>query len=501
MGSLIASAKRLLLPGEGIAERTVKGGLWMTATNVADRALQILLLVVLARLLAPADFGLMGIALLTLGALRRFSRIGFQEALIQRIEADVDDYLHTAWTVEVLRGVILASITYLAAPFIASFFSEPRALDVLRLVAISPLVNGLRNPAVVYFRKNLDFYKQFAYVMSGSIVNFVVAIALGLALRNVWALVFGYVAADVTRLMVSYGMDRFRPIPEMDVEYIRELFAYGKWITGTEGLLFLANEGDDAVVGYVLGAASLGLYQVAYRIAKAPASEVSAVVSSVTFPVYSKLQDDMDSFRQVFFKTVQVTTFVSFPVSVGIIATAPTFVRGFLGPAWEPVIPVMQLIGVYSLLISLGSTFGPVWQALGRPDYITKLVGFRVVLMAIMILPATEQFGIVGASVVVVGLYLFPVFPIDIYLVVNSLETSYRRFFREISYPLVAAVLMGSTTYWVDQMEILNPPVLEFALLVVTGIVTYGLVVGVLETRFGWGLEQSFRVVMTAFAD
>lgn len=498
LAAAVGRLRRLLLPGEGFVERTVKGGLWMTATNVADRALQIVLLIVLARLLDPADFGLMGIALLTLSAMKRFSRVGFQEALIQRIEADIDDYLNTAWTVEVGRGLGLAAITFLAAPLVASFFSEPRAQPVLRVVALSPLLMGLRNPAVVYFKKNLDFHKEFAYVMSGSVANFGVAVALGLVFQNVWALVLGYVSADATRLLVSYVMDGFRPIPEFNRQYLGELFAYGKWITGTEGLQFLISEGDDAVVGFVLGAASLGLYQVAYRIAKAPATEVAIVVSSVTFPAYSKLQDDVDALREVFFKTVQVTTFVSFPISVGIVVASPVFVRGFLGVEWLPIIPIMQLIGVYGLLISLGATFGPVWKALGRPDYITKLSAVRVVLMAILILPATRMYGIIGAAGVVVGVYVFPMMPIDIYLVVRSVETNFTRFLREVSYPLVASVAMGGTVYWVDRVGVIDAPILEFLLLSSTGVVSYVIAVGVLETQFGWGLERSFRAVMSA---
>lgn len=498
VGSLVRQLRRVATPGEDLAERTVKGGMWMTATNLLDRALQVVLLVVLARLLSPADFGLMGIALLTIGALRRFSRIGFQEALIQRIEADVDDYLHTAWTVEIARGLGLAALAYLAAPYVAILFSEPRATSVLQVIAISPLLNGLRNPAVVYFRKRLEFHKQFLYVLSGSVVNFTVAVALAVLLRNVWALVAGYVLADGTRLLVSYGLDRFRPVPELDRRYLRELFAYGKWITGTEGLLFLANEGDDAMVGYLLSAASLGFYQVAYRIAKAPAAEVSTIVSSVTFPAYSQLQDDIPALRDVFFKTVQVTTFVSFPVSVGIVVTAPTFVEGVLGTEWLPIIPVMQLIGVYSLLISLGSTFGPVWKALGRPDYVTKLVGLRVVLMALVIVPATQQYGIVGAAGVVVGLYLFPVMPLDIYLVVRSVRTSFARFFREISYPLVASTAMGVVVSLADRADVVAVPAAEFVVLVAIGCAAYVVAVGVLEARFGWGLSSSFRTVMNA---
>ncbi|WP_332898234.1 lipopolysaccharide biosynthesis protein [Haladaptatus sp. CMSO5] len=485
---------RRLLPGDSLADKTIKGGIWVTLSNLTDRGLQLVLLIILARLLEPADFGLMGIALLTATALRRLSNLGLNQALIYQREDDVDHYLNTAWSMEITRGLILAVVTFAVAPFVAALFHEPRALPILQVVAISPLLTGIRNPGVIYFQKNLEFHKQLVYQLSGSFTNFVVAVAIAVAYGSVWALVLGYVLADAARLVVSYVAHDFRPSLAFDLPAARELFGYGKWVTGGGIITFLYSQGDDAVVGWLLNATSLGFYQLAYQFAMAPATEIAAVISSVAFPSYSKLQDDVPALREAFFQMIQVSTAVSFPLAVGIVAVAPTFVIAFLGPVWEPIIVPIQLIGVYAFLVSMNMTFGPVWQARGHPDYATKVSTLRTIFLALIIIPATLQFGIVGTAGAVVATYLVPSVPLDIYLVVKTVETTYARFFREIAYPLIASLSMGGAV-WAAQSFLTLPPLLEFVVLVLVGAAVYGAIVLVLMTRFGWGLGKNLRTI------
>jgi len=488
------------VPAGNLAARTIKSGMWMSAMQVSDRFLQIVLLVILASLLGPTAFGVMGIALVTTNALKRFSRLGFDEALIQDAEEDIDSYLDTAWTIQLLRGILLATVTFAAAPVIADVFSEPAARPVLRVIAASPLLVGLRNPAIVYFKKDLQFHKQFVYQMSGSILNFVVALGIAFFVtESVWALVAGYVLADAARSAVSYTLHDYRPWLGLNRAVAGELFNYGKWITGSGAILFLINEGDDAVVGVLLSSTALGLYQVGYRLGKAPSREITQIVSGVLFPTYSKLQEDIDELRQVFFLIVRVTTLLSFPVGVGIVVVAPTFVRGFMGAEWLSMVPAMQLIAVYGLLVSFAATFGPVWKALGRPDYITKLGVVRLVLIALLVIPAVETYGVTGMAAVVTGVYLFAIMPLDVHLAADAVETTNARLLSEVTYPTLSSVWMGAVVYGVRESIALDP-VFEFAVLVVTGALTYALGVLVLETQFDWGLERDVRRVIDAVA-
>ena len=486
------------VPAGNLAARTLKSGIWVSAMNISDRLLQIVLLVVLAAMLGPTAFGLLGIALVTINAIKRFSRLGFSEALIQQKDENVDAYLNTAWSMQVLRGLALAAITFLAAPLIASVFGEPEATPILRVIAISPLLEGLHNPGIVYFRKNLEFHKQFVYQLSGSILNFVVALVIAFfVVESVWALVAGYVIADATRLVASYLLHDHRPRPSLDLDLARELFGYGKWITGSGAVLFLINEGDDAVVGVLLSATALGLYQTGYRLGKAPSREVTQIVSSVLFPAYSKLQEDIDALRRAFLQTVRITTLLSFPIGVGVVVVARPFVEAFMGQAWVEMVPAMQLIGVYGLLVSFAATFGPVWKALGRPDYITKLGALRLVLMAALVVPAVNAYGVTGMAAVVVGVYLFAIMPLDVHLAAKSVETTKLRLLSEVTYPAVASVAMGAVVVLV-QRNLTADPLVEFVVLTLVGVVTYAVGVAVLETRFDWGLQRDFRRVMSA---
>jgi PST family polysaccharide transporter/lipopolysaccharide exporter len=495
----LARALGRLLPTDGdLSDQIVQSGIWITLMNVFDRALQFALLIVLARLLTPRDFGLLGIALLTLSALKKFTHLGLDAALIQDQQENVDQYLNTAWVLGFGRNLLIAVVIFLVAPLVAAVFSEPRVTPVIRVIALGPLFKALRNPGVVYFQKNLDLHKSFVLTLSGSVTNFVVAVAFALVYRNVWALVFGFVAADAVRFLVSYLIHPYRPWFEFDADIAWNLLDYGKWMTGSKILNFLYSEGDDAVVGWLLTATSLGFYQVAYRFSNAPATELTHVISRVMFPAYSKLQDDTHRLRDTFLQVLKVVTLLAFPMSVGIVIVAPSFVEAFLGEAWLPATLTMQILAVYGLLRAVGSTFGPVWKAVGRPDYLTKLAALRVLLIAVFIYPMTVTYGIEGTAFLITAIFVFPMMPLDTYLVVKTVDTSFGRFFREVAYPAVASLFMGGVLLAVQASVAFASPAVEFVVLLGVGIASYAVAVGVFERQLNWGLERSFRSMVNA---
>jgi PST family polysaccharide transporter/lipopolysaccharide exporter len=488
------------LPTGSVLEQTVKSGAWLGAMNVASRALQIVMVIVLANLLSPKDFGLLGIGLLVLSGLENFSDLGLNSAVIQQKEENVDRYLDTMWTLQLARGAVLATVIVLIAPIVASVFNEPRATDIVRLIALSPIFMALRNPGIVYFKKDLDFHLEFLYQMSGSVTRFAVSLAWALLSPTVWALVAGLVASEFVKTVFSYAGHGYRPWLSLDRERAGELINYGKWITGNSILYFLNSEGDDAIVGWLLSATALGFYQTAFRLSNAPATEVTQVISNVMFPAFSTLQDDLGALRDAYYRMLQVTMFVSFPMAFGIAAVADVFVLTFLGQEWAQMITVMKILAGYALLRSIGKTMSPLWKAIGRPDYITKVSLLRVVIAAILIIPATNAYGINGAGLVILGTYLFPTFPIDVYLAVTSIEGSYTRFARELAYPLIGSGAMYALVATVDQRNPLAPGVVEFALLVAVGAVTYAAAVALLATQSRWGIEKNIRSLVDALA-
>jgi PST family polysaccharide transporter/lipopolysaccharide exporter len=484
-----------LVPTGSVLQRTVKSGIWVSATKLSARFLQILMLIVLARLLSPADFGLLGIALLTLNATKRFTDIGMNAALIQQKEENVDSYLNTTWLLEIGRGALIFAVLFVLAPVIAQLFGEPRAQPVIRVLALGPMLYGFRNPGVVYFKKNLEFHKDFVYKTSGGLTQFTVGVAYALYSPTVWALVFASLSRPLIKVVLSYGLHEYRPWPSFDTEAARELIDFGKWITGSSVINWLYSQGDDAFVGWYLSATALGFYQYAYQIADAPAHEVSGVISQITFPAYSAIQGDIDELRNALVQSIRFTAFLAFPISFGIALVAPSFVRTILGSEWTPMILTMQILAMYGLMHAITRNFGAVWKALNKPDLIFKTGSLRVICIAIVIWPATALWGIEGTALTVTGIYLFPMLPLDVYLAARLVDARSAQIYTEYLYPFVAAAVMFGTL-WYARILMGVSPLVELLVLVPAGVVIYTTVAFLLERQFDWGVEQNIRMIV-----
>lgn len=486
------------VPGGSVLQRTVRSGAWSGAIKVSSRLLQILMLIVLARLLSPRQFGLVGIALLSLSATRQFSQIGLKAALIQNRDENVDKYLDTAWCLEAARGAVIFGALFVLAPVIAGFFDEPSASPLIRVIGVGPLLFGLRNPGVIYFQKDLEFHKEFVYQVTGGFVQFFVGVGYALVSPTVWALVFAYISADVLRFGLSYAIHDYRPWPSFNVSAAKELIQYGKWITASSILYFLYQQGDDAFVGWFLSATALGFYQYAYRIADTPSSEVSEIFASVSFPAYSKLQDSPSELREALLSTTRVTGFITIPMSLGIALVAPSFVPVVLGSDWTRMIRPMQLLALYGLLHSLTRNFGSVFKALDRPDLITKLSAIRVVSIAALIWPAAERFGLEGVALVVVGVFVFPMLPLDLYFVSRLTEIEMVAFVREWFYPLVSSIIMFGSL-WTARGMFEVSLLVELVVLIPAGVIVYSVISLLLMRYSPWQIEDDLRSITGSF--
>ena len=383
---------------ETLSRKVVVSGVWVLALRILNRGLGFVRTIILARLLAPEDFGLFGIAMLAIATLETFSQTGFQAALIQKKE-NVEPYLDTAWTVSIIRGAALFLILFLSAPLISKFFNSPQATLVIRIIGISVLLSGLRNIGVVFFQKELEFNKQFSYGFSTTVVDLIVSVSLAFVLRNVWALIWGGIAANLTGLFMSYVLHEYRPKFTISKTKTKDLFEFGKWIFGSSSLVFLVTQGDDIFVGKMLGVTALGFYQIAYTLSNLPATEFTHVLSQVAYPAYSKIQDNAPKLREVYLKVFQLTLFISIPVAAAIFLLAPEFITIFLGEKWLPTVPLIRVLVCAGLLRSIAATTGPIFHALGKPKVETRWQIVRFFVLFSLVYSFTTKWGILGTSI------------------------------------------------------------------------------------------------------
>jgi O-antigen/teichoic acid export membrane protein len=394
------SSREVAGAGGSLRKRVFRGGFWIFGLRIIDRGLGFLRKLVLARLLAPEDFGLLGISFLAISTLETFSQTGFQAALVQKKE-NVDSYLDTAWTVSVLRGVILFAILVLFAPYIGEFFNSQEAVAVIRVIAITVLLSGAKNVGVVFFEKELQFKKQFIYQVSGTLSAFCVGILLAFALKNAWALVFAGLVGKGGQFLASYMVHSFRPRIRFEKQKLRELVNFGKWIFGQSIVLFLLTQGDDIFVGKMLGVTALGFYQMAYAISSLPATEVTHVISGVAFPAYSKIQDDLPRLKEACLKVLRLTCAISIPFATGLAVFAPELTALVLKEKWMPMVAALQVMCVFGAMRSIAATFGPIYRAIGRPDIPFRINLIHLLVLSLTIYPLGMRWEILGVSVAI----------------------------------------------------------------------------------------------------
>jgi lipopolysaccharide exporter len=478
---------------EPLSKKVVRGGVWVFSLRILNRGLGFIRTLILARLLAPEDFGLLGIALLSISTLETFSQTGFEAALIQKKE-NIESYLDTAWTVSVIRGLVLFLILLLCAPIIADFFNSPQAILIIRVIAISTLLSGLRNIGIIFFRKELEFNKQFFYEFSATVVNISVAITLAFLLRNVWALVWGGLASNFVRLFMSYIIQPYRPRIDFDKARFLGLFGFGRWVLGSSILIFLITQGDDIFLGKMLGVTALGLYQMAYLISNLPATEITHVISQVTFPAYSKIQDNLVRLRDGYLKVLHITTFISIPVAVGIFTLSSEFTQIFLGEKWMQIVPIIQILVFAGLVRSIAATAGYVFYAIGKSKFDTILQIIRLIVLALAIYPLSQKYGILGVSSAV----LCSIFIANIgfcILVIKVTDCDLKAFFKPITIPLISAIL---TCFFISKIKtITSTAILDFVCLASSFAIIYLIMISLfvifLDYRIWILLTQSYK--------
>lgn len=459
--------KWLSSPSDGLRNRILHGGVWSILLNSSSRIVQLVKTIVLARILAPEAFGIVGIGVLVMTAVDRFTDPGFDEALVQHEKDSVDDFLGTTWGVNLVRGVLLAVILFLAGPLVAWFFDEPSLTPVIRVFAIIPLFKALTNPAVVYFRKDLEFHRQFIFRFSGTATHAVVAIALGIWLQNLWALVLGLVVGEFVKAAVSFTLVDKLPRISFDRKEAAELWRFGKWMYGSVVVLFLIQSGDDLFVGWLLGASILGFYRLAFRFGNMPATEISTVILSVMFPAFSKLQDDRAKLRQAFEQVLELVYLTGLPLTIGIFLVARPFTATILGQKWLPMVPILQVMTLAGLVRMITTLGGGLFRGFGNPRLDFRMNMVRLCVIALTVWPLATRYGGVGVAVSITA-GLFASLP---YWFIKTREITGLQV-REYVWPIVAPVI-GCLIMIPPVVTILRPNVFKLLAAILVGIVVY----------------------------
>lgn len=383
-------------PTAGLGSQVAKGAIWTVSFRMADRVLGLVSTLVLVRLLAPSDFGIVAMAM-TLIAMIDVVTVGeFGSAIIHEPNPTRDHY-DTAWTLSAIFGLSAAALLLLVSLPAAEYFNEPRLVPVICALSVLPLLSGLYNMGCVDFRKYLEFRKDFLLQVGTKLSGLFVVLPLAFMFRSYWALVGGMIAGRVGGLALSFALHPFRP--RVSVQSARRLFSFSGWLMLDNALQFIRLRGAHFIIGRVLGSQGLGLYSIAHEMSNLPTSELANPINRAVFPGYAKLQHDRPALQQGFLRVVGLIALVTVPAGIGMAAVAHLFVPAVLGPQWLETVPLISVLAVGGAIYVLAANNQSLYFAVGRPRFRALLTLAEIAVFLPLVAVLIRPYGLLGAAV------------------------------------------------------------------------------------------------------
>jgi lipopolysaccharide exporter len=365
-----------------IGDRVVSGVAVLWSVNLLLRLFQLLSTAILARLLTPTDYGVVALATTIVGFIDIISNLQVGGALI-RSENISRDHLDTAFTLNVIRGVIVGVILIASARMLAGLMHDPRLEAVLYALAVSSLIGSVHNPYFLLFARNLDFTRDAKRRAFATIGGSIIGIGAALLLRSYWALVIGSIVTNFLTMIFSYWKVQIRI--RFCLTHYRDLVSYGSWLILIGTLDYMNSKVDYFLIGRDAGSKTLGAYHVGQQVTTMATGDVVGPLSSALLPAFSIMSTSAERLRTGYRDIQSVTLAVALPIGFGVSALAPDFIYALVGKQWDLAIPVITflapLVALQSLLGSIESLALSLNQ--GRLLFVRTLVFFvvRVSLM------------------------------------------------------------------------------------------------------------------------
>ncbi len=380
---------------DGLADRAARGMFWALVANLAGRLASLASLAVLARLLSPADFGVVAFALVFVTYVETAGDLGAAAALIYWPDRR-EEAARGAFWINVVTGTSWFGLTWLLAPAVATFFRQPEAAPVLRLLALSFPLKALANTHDALCQKDLRFRERLGAELAMALVKASVAIALAAAGLGVWSLAGGQLAGLASRAACLWWIEPWRPVGPVPRDIVRPLLAFGRGVVGVNVLAAVVHHADLVVVGRMLGAEALGLYQVAAKLPEMTVALLVWVVARVLFPTLALAQAEPAALRRMALGSLRYVALLALPATVTLIVLARPLAAVLFGASWAGAAPILRALAVYTGLRALASPAGDVLKALGRPGLLARLGALR----AAVLLPALVGAAAGGATAI-----------------------------------------------------------------------------------------------------
>lgn len=437
------------MPNNNLLNRIVNGAAWMVSLRLSIKVISVVSTMMLARLLTPADFGLMALVSSCYAMVELIRAFGFDIALIQNQQASREHY-DTAWTMNIIFALLASSVIVVLSAIISNFYDDPRLTSALLVIALIIFIDGFWNIGTVEFKKQLNFKQEFKYQILTKLSGFCVTIPLAFWWHSYWALLCGMLSTTLTSVLLSYALQNYRP--RLSLRAKSDLFGFCSWLLFNNMLQFVNKYSHNFILGKISGSNQLGIYSLADEIAMITTTDIITPINCAAYPGYSKLAYQREALKAVYLKTLSYIILIGLPCSIGVAAIAPLLVPVMLGNQWLAATPIIQLIALTSALESLNTTSNYIYLVLAKQYITTRLLCLKLILFLPLLVGLATYDGIKGAAIAVLVVSVV-MLPVNFYKISRFLHIKANELSDIIYRPFFATLAMGAIIFFYAQQQ------------------------------------------------
>ena len=482
---------------ENLDRSLVSGVAWTSAGKVAVQAVRWLATLLIARILSPADYGIVGMAVLFTGLVNLVSELGIGAAIVHRQDRLTEDQIARLGGVALLTGLLLAGFAAAASPLVAAFFSEPGVRTVVMVMSLQFVLESIRVVPRSLLNRDLQFRTLALIEVVEGIVLAVATLGLALGGLGYWAIVGGILIHSATGTLISVRVRSHRIAWPRDLPSILSEVKFGAHLVLSRIGWYTYSNADFGVIGRMFGKSTLGDYTIGWNLASVPVERVTTIVSRIALPIFSRLQDDRDEFRRSLRNITQALSFITFPAAVGLALVADVFVLVVLGEKWTGAIQPLRILALAAILRSVTPVLTPALIGIGRPDLASRFSVIGALTLPPAFVLAALRFG--PAGVAWVWLLVYPVVAFSLLLRWTCRESGLRvRNYLLALWPASAgSAAMAAAVYGVRHLGLDGhaPAVVLFASAGVGAVVYVAVMATAFRTKSKrmWELVRSLR--------
>jgi len=466
-----------------LKKKTFWGGIWNSLSSVSLTGLNFIITAILARLLSPNAFGVMGMIQTTIALINMMNQFGLSPAIIQGENLNQRRLSSLFWF-NMLVGITLTGVVFFSADLVALFFNQNSLAPLLRLISIVFTVVSFSFIQQSLLRKEMKFKELFNINIISTISYGIITIILAVNGFGVKSLVLGYISKNIVTTILIILFNRWVPSFRFDFKEIKDLLNFGVYVFGSSILNYFNRNLDYLLIGRFLGSEALGYYTLAYKMMLIPVQKIGGVISNTFLPAFSQIKHNQKSIKKYYLKVLQLISLLTFPMMGGLFIVAPEFILSVYGENWIPVIILIQIFSITGALQSLGTTVGTVQLSQGRSDISFKWNLFAVSNFAIVMIIGMN-WGIIGVAVGV-AIFSFYTFWISFYitgsLINMSLLDLVKYIKKSVLYTLFMMIIVYLTKTYLVTPNIEQMPI-QLAINIITGIVAYAAIFLVVDGK------------------